>query len=172
MRRLIMMYCVLVCLLGGAVVHAGVQEEAPENTRREQPAQAPQEQNKVQAWNAYADLSFAMDRAFWASYRKYFLLMGTKAQVVNPGAEKLRSFAMEVPNDNRLKESIPKALGYAMQGTSELDITVAALTQPLQQLWAAMLGLSNYLKNKDYLDDDYAKFQQFHTIILENRAVR
>lgn len=167
----------LMCALTGLVLLVGCSDEEKTESEsasgQESSAPArPSDDGAVETgkWNAYVDLSNTMSGGYYRAIELYLEAFGRDEVFRKPAAE---SKQMDFTNAclgwqaESLTKSIDRVVAVSAGAPkTELDQSAAALAPDLKALWTDVLSMATYLKNKDYVDDDYAKAKKLHPGIL------
>ena len=143
-------------------------QSAPASSKDAAEKDASAEEVETDKWNAYVALDNLLGEHFFDALHNYGLAFGDGAEFSKPKQENDRiRFTNEVIQVTTLQKKADEAAALAATGSStELDKAVIAIVPGLKALWADMTALSDYLRNKEQVDDDWAKARTLHPRIL------
>jgi hypothetical protein len=120
-------------------------------------------------WNAYVDVANNLGRVNNA-LNQYLAAFGQGPRLTLPERElTITMWSNNLVTKPPLAQAMSLAKGLATQEpVSSLDQGAQAFFAVAEPLWAQMLEMADYLKNKKYLDDDLARGQELHAQILAN----
>lgn len=135
-----------------------------EDKKKEESAQL-----ETEKWNAYADLSNALSDNFFAAMEGYSTLFGSGEKISQTADNHTQVKWRE--NLSRGGTALTKAFDTAevlavKAPQSELDTRVATFIQVANPLWKDMKALASYTREKEYMDDSWARGNELHPRIL------
>lgn len=119
----------------------------------------------TERWNSYVVVSNSLDKVDKA-LEAYLEAFGDSAQYQQ--TTKTTSFTnnMNSSSTDKFGKDIDKALELSKKDSTELGKATTALLTPAKELWANLAEAADYYKNKNYVDDNYAKAKTLHEKII------
>ncbi|UQZ90164.1 hypothetical protein C4J81_13530 [Deltaproteobacteria bacterium Smac51] len=131
--------------------------------------------DETDKWNAYVSLSNELHKDFLEAYNAYLEAFGSDETFRIPDDEKgqklageFRRVASHVSNMKKPLEEVARVSTAEPQ--NDLDKAATALEASLSPMLEAMLTMREYLQNKEYIDDNYAKAAELHKTFMTNSA--
>lgn len=160
--------CITLLALLFAAGCSGDEEKESLPTEQSGKAEAKKEAafDETDKWNAYVDLSNRMNEKFFGGYEKYIETFGSGEDFKKPEGS-VTNYSNSVINGHDLVKALDRAYEVsADQPRDSLDQSVQTLAPPLKSMWNNMVALKDYIKNKEYIDDNYAKAGELHKQIM------
>lgn len=126
------------------------------------------EQWETARWNAYVDLSNALDEPFFTALGNYAAVFGTGEKLVRPADEDIEAaWRNSVEQAARTIGMLDAANALAANGPhGDLDRAAQDFAQAVTPLWIDISVLKDYLENKEYMDDNGGRGNALHGRIL------
>ena len=127
---------------------------------------------ETEKWNSYVIMERLMNEYFFEALDNYTAVFGNEAEPSkNAGQVAVIDFSNSGTNIARLDQLIDKAVEQAAKTPqSDLDKQVAGVAPVLKSLVREITALGPYMRDKEYMDDGWAKAAEAHPRVLAAMA--
>lgn len=121
----------------------------------------------TEKWNAYVSVINQMNDKYFSIVETYLVAFGDGEKVAQPEDENdRRNFTNAALNLDEMITAVDQALEISAKSPTEMDKLAAELAKPLKELLPKIKTLTEYYRNKEYVDDKYAKAEELHPQIV------
>ena len=121
----------------------------------------------TEKWNSYIDISNSM-KTVYKGLDGYVEVFGNELKYEQPKSmTKFLNAMSSGPEKDRVEKGLKKASELSAKGSTELDKTAAKTFAAMNELYTALADSYAYYRNKDYVDDNYAKAQKLHERVIK-----
>lgn len=122
-------------------------------------------EKEIEKWNSYVGVSNGLGKIN-DKLNKYLEVFGDQKEYQK--TDRFNSFLNSSLNSpvEKYDKTLDKASEFSAKGSSDLDKTVAKTVGPVKELWTVLNEADSYYRNKDYVDDNYAKAKTLHEKII------